>query len=52
MNEDLQIYVWGSFGIPINGSKKANLPIGSYSYQDSHKLGQTENSTRELFSDT
>ena len=38
MNEDHQIYVWGSFGIPINGSKKANLTVSSNPFQESAKL--------------
>lgn len=37
MNEDYQIFVWGSFGIPLNGSKKANLPANPYSYRESLK---------------
>jgi hypothetical protein len=37
MNEDYQIFVWGSFGIPLNGSKKSNLPANPYSYRESIK---------------
>jgi hypothetical protein len=37
MNEDYQIFVWGSFGIPLSGSKKSNLPVNPYSYRESIK---------------
>jgi hypothetical protein len=37
MNEDYQIFVWGNFGIPLNGSKKSHLSANPYSFRESIK---------------